>query len=113
MTVIRVVDHASAPGGRYKSDGPFSGEWFREDVLKPALTRALDTNDVVTVELDGTAGYGASFLEEAFGGLIRTGAFRPDQLLRVLKVVARTPLFAPYQALAERYIENSRRQPVA
>jgi STAS-like domain of unknown function (DUF4325) len=55
------------PAGRFRSDGPYSGERFREDLLVPALKET----DVVEVELDGVAGYGSSFLDEAFGGLIR------------------------------------------
>lgn len=58
------------PAGRYKTDGPHSGEKFREEHLVPALQK----DETVTIELDGARGYGSSFLEEAFGGLIRTGA---------------------------------------
>ena len=58
------------PAGRYTADGPFPGEKFREDVLMPALKK---TDQTVTVDLDGTAGFGSSFLEEAFGGLVRRG----------------------------------------
>lgn len=32
------------------------------------------------VDLDGTAGYGTAFLEEAFGGLVRNGIL-PEQLM--------------------------------
>lgn len=56
------------PAGREPEDGPFSGERFREELLAPLLT---NTDDVVEVDLDGTMGYGSSFLEEAFGGLVR------------------------------------------
>lgn len=57
------------PAGRLKADGPHSGEKFREDLLAPELRK----RDKVTVHLDGAAGYGSSFLEEAFGGLLRHG----------------------------------------
>ena len=63
-------DFSPTPAGRYRSDGPFPGEKFRDDLLLPALRK--DT-EPVTVELDGTAGFGSSFLEEAFGGLVRCG----------------------------------------
>lgn len=55
------------PAGRFRSDGPWSGQKFREDVLVPALKEHVP----VDIELDGTAGYGSSFLEEAFGGAVR------------------------------------------
>ena len=60
-------EYSRFPAGRYRTDGPYSGERFRDEVLVPALRRGGQ----VEVELDGTAGYGSSFLEEAFGGLIR------------------------------------------
>ena len=59
------------PGSRYRKEGPFSGEEFRDDILKPAFDKALEENKKLIVSLDGTLGYGTSFLEEAFGGLAR------------------------------------------
>ena len=64
-----VNDFSKFPAGRYKSDGPNSGERFREEILIPELKK----NDKVTVQLDGALGFGSSFLEEAFGGLVRKG----------------------------------------
>ena len=60
---------ARYPGGRLSSDGPFSGEEFRERYLLPALRQA----EHISVDLDGVRGYASSFLEEAFGGLVREG----------------------------------------
>lgn len=59
------------PGGRYKSDGPLSGEEFRENELK----RLIAENDgkKIMLDFDGGYGYGNSFLEESFGGLVREG----------------------------------------
>jgi hypothetical protein len=37
-------------------------------------------SEKVIVQLDGTLGYGSSFLEEAFGGLVRIKQLLPDQL---------------------------------
>ena len=61
---------AKYPAGRYAKDGPFSGEAFRDKLLFPALCKE-DTR--IVVQLDGTRGLASSFLEEAFGGLIRRG----------------------------------------
>jgi len=61
-------DFSTTPAGRHAKFHPASGEAFRDSILLPALRQG-----VVTVDLDGTAGYGSSFLEEAFGGLIRNG----------------------------------------
>ena len=68
ITNINIAtDFCAAPAGRYLTDGPYSGEGFRTKLLYPALQQY----DQVVVNLDGTLGYGSSFLEEAFGGLIR------------------------------------------
>ncbi|WP_082506314.1 STAS-like domain-containing protein [Deinococcus sp. Leaf326] len=63
------------PGGRYFEDGDYNGQKFREEYL----VKALQEESSVEVELDGTRGYDSSFLEEAFGGLIRDSGFAlPD-----------------------------------
>jgi len=70
VTINIAKDFSITPGARYKSDGPYSGEEFREKYLEKYF--AIDGNDEkITIVLDGTAGYGTSFLEEAFGGLAR------------------------------------------
>jgi len=68
------------PAGRYFDDGPYSGQRFREEFLIPALSGT----DKVIVELDGARGYGSSFLEEAFGGLVRKGYSVDDLLNRLV-----------------------------
>jgi len=68
MTLKIAEDFSKEPAGRYRGDGDASGEVFREERLIPALKKF----DRVTVDLDGTEGYGSSFLEEAFGGLLRS-----------------------------------------
>lgn len=113
MKIIRVAEYAPAPGGRFISDGLFSGEWFRDEVLRPALAEAIKEDDTLCVELDGAAGYGSSFLEEAFGGLIRNQQFPRAEIERHLSVVAKTRLYKPYQGLVERYIREARASRVA
>lgn len=82
MTQINVSkDFSEYPAGRYRDDGDFSGEVFREDLLLPKLINF----DVVEINLDGSMGYGSSFLEEAFGGLVRLGKFTRDSLHQKLK----------------------------
>ena len=70
------------PGPRYRRQGAGSGEGLREDHLIPALDRARAQGGRVEVDADGTPyGYPASFLEEAFGGLVRRrGAAAADQI---------------------------------
>lgn len=86
-TVINIArDFSRAPAGRYISDGPNSGERFRTEYLVPALGKT----DAITIELDGARAYGSSFLEEAFGGLVRLGYAATD-LLRRLQLKSSDP----------------------
>ncbi|MDO9607445.1 MAG: STAS-like domain-containing protein [Brevundimonas sp.] len=62
-------DFSEFPFGRYPEHGPFNGTRFREEKLIPPLTRGVR----VVVDLSGARGLAASFLEEAFGGLVRQG----------------------------------------
>jgi hypothetical protein len=75
------------PSGRYKRLGTTSGEGFREQFLEQPLA----AGKMITVELDGTIGYGSSFLEEAFGGLIRSLNITPTELLSRLHLVSSDP----------------------
>ncbi len=72
--MIKVSDFTLAPCGRYKSKSTNSGEEFRDDKLVPAFADASK----VTVNLDGVIGYSSSFLEEAFGGLVRKMGWSSD-----------------------------------
>ena len=72
-TILLVVakEFSPTPGFRTKEEGPFPADEFRDNILYPKLKDAIENNDCLLVDLDGSAGYGTSFLEEAFGGLIR------------------------------------------
>ena len=110
MVAIRVADHARSPGGRYITDGPYSGEWFRNEVLAGELRAAIRNGEVLEVELDWTSGYGTSFLEEAFGGLIRCNIVTSEEAKRYLRIVAKSALYEPYRVLAERYLRSAKPQ---
>ena len=70
--IIKIAtDFSRIPGARYPEEGDYSGQEFRQNVLHPALKKAIEMNVKLIVDLDGTAGLGTSFLEESFGGLIR------------------------------------------
>lgn len=59
------------PGARYRDDGDWSGQQFREELLEPAYREVARTGGRVIVNLDDCEGFATSFLEEAFGGLVR------------------------------------------
>lgn len=68
MIMISIAkDFSRFPAGRFFSDGPYSGEKFREEFLIEPIKKGEE----IVVDLDGVAGYGSSFLEEAFGGVVR------------------------------------------
>jgi len=76
ITVSIARDFTRFPTGRLKKNGDTSGEGFRELFLEPHLSKG----EKVIVEFDGTIGYGSSFLEEAFGGVVRKLRISPDVL---------------------------------
>lgn len=71
MVINIAKEYTRTPGGRFRKEGQYSGEDFREYILKPAFERANQNGEKLVVILDGGFGYGSSFLEEAFGGLAR------------------------------------------
>lgn len=70
---INIKDFSITPGSRYRDEGKkaHSGQEFREDFLEPKFKEALQSDKLLIVNLDGTIGYGTSWLEEVFGGLAR------------------------------------------
>lgn len=76
ITLKISVDFSKTPGARYKEEGDFSGEEFRENVLFPKYKLAINNKCKLIIDLDGTDGLGTSFLEESFGGLIRTNKLK-------------------------------------
>jgi len=109
MSTINIAsDFSRTPGGRYISDGPFSGELFRERLLVPALRGALSSKGKVVVVLDGTRGYLSSFLEESFGGLVREHGFTKHQLDRILELRAIDSYYETYRNIALRSIADAR-----
>lgn len=74
-------DFSPNPGPRFIRQGAHSGE-----ALRRRLLHFLDANEgVVVVDLDGTKGFGSSFLDEAFGGLVRSENKNKDELLKRLR----------------------------
>lgn len=102
---IRVAeDFSKYPLGRDNNDGHFNGEKFRKEFLVPALKE----NSLVDVYLDGPRGYGSSFLEEAFGGLVRKEGFTVEQLKNLLRISFDEPVYELYSREAWEYIEEAR-----
>lgn len=75
MYNLKIADFTRYPGPRYKALGKNSGEEFREQFL----IKALKDDPEVTVNLDKVLGYGSSFLEEIFGGIVRAMSEHPTK----------------------------------
>jgi hypothetical protein len=103
VTIDIGKDFCEVPLGRYAMDGPFSGERFREEYLLPALR----DNKKVIVVIDNTEGFGSSFLDEAFGGLVRDGNLNEQGLREVLKIELTDQDFSMYRDLIWKYISEA------
>lgn len=105
MKIIDISrDFSNVPAGRHEADGDFSGEAFRDKILVPALRQY----DRVQVVLDNTEGFGSSFLEEAFGGLVRYCGFTQEYLAKHLSLIANSAGAMRYPARISAYIEKAR-----
>lgn len=102
-TISIANDFSPFPSGRRRRDGPFSGEAFREDILKPAVKK----NDVVVIDLDGVAGLPSSFWEEVFGGIIRKHLLAITDISKRLKLRTTEPELEVYCNLAYRYANDA------
>lgn len=96
MILSIVKDFCETPGPRFKSEGNFSGEEFRDEILEPKFLLAKRNNEKLIIKLDGVYGYPASFLEEAFGGLskkyscqtvLNTLSFESDDVLLIYEII--------------------------
>lgn len=105
--LISVSEFSRFPGGRWKKDGPFSGEEFRDTIVIPALKAAKAAGDKVVVSLDDVEGYASSFLEETFGGIVRANVMPPEELMGILSVRSADPVFSGFKADALRYLERA------
>jgi len=69
IKIIISVEFTDAPGARYITDGPKSGEEFYNELLKPRFIVAKEKNQKLLVDLDNTWGYASSFISGSFGRL--------------------------------------------
>lgn len=86
MKIKISVDFSDTPGARYRNEGNFSGEEFRESLLEKKYIEAKKLGQKLTIDFDGGYGYPTSFLEEAFGGLARI--YAPSEVLNVLEFIS-------------------------
>lgn len=104
ITIDVAAKFSPLPFGRYLSDGSNSGTRFRDMVLEKALT---ETDEAIVLDFSKVRiGVGSSFLEEAFGGLVRDG-YDAEELKRRIQV---TGGMAAYASQIMRFIERADQQ---
>jgi len=81
-------DFSKTPGPRFILEGEYSGELFRDSILFYKMQEAIDKGIKLRVNIDGTAGYATSFLEESFGGLIREKGLNYDDIIKTLEIIS-------------------------
>lgn len=84
MTIVIATEYSSTPGGRHETEGPYSGEIFRDTLLETKYLEAKTNGEKLIVDLDGCYGFATSFLEEAFGGLVRK--LKGENILKVISI---------------------------
>jgi len=105
MKTIKIAtDYSDTPLGRFPDDSPVNGTRFRDEFLRPAL----DAEDKVEVDIDGIEGYGSSFLEESFGGLVRKGYFTEAELRKRLQIVGQDKTLEVIRNLIWSYIHDAK-----
>jgi len=70
-SIVIATDFSEAPGARYRTDGPKSGQEFLEELLEPRFIDAMKSERRLLIDFDGTWGYASSFISGAFGILSR------------------------------------------
>ena len=86
LTINIASEFSAFPAGRFEIDGPFNGLKFQTEKLLDPVLEAERTNSKVIISLDGLQSCGSSFLEEAFGGLVRNNHIKKKNLLKVIEV---------------------------
>jgi len=102
--IVIATQFSRYPAGRTDHDGPFNGTRFRETVLVPALRTARANGESLQVVLDGARSYGSSFLDEAFGGLVRHEGYSVESLAGLLEIVANSPVYQRYKRMIGKYL---------
>ncbi len=91
VNIVIARDFSKTPFGRFLADSPNSAERFRRDFLVPAFK---SDDQQVVVDFTGIIhGIGSSFLEEAFGGLVRKEGMPKSQVQKKLVIKSEMPFY--------------------
>jgi hypothetical protein len=106
--MIRMADFSVYPSGRDEHDGDFNGKEFRETVLRPAIELSRKRNQRIQVSLANVLSFGSSFLEEAFGGLVREGIADKKYLKHNLEIIPGKPNYERFKSIIFQYINEAK-----
>lgn len=85
---VVVGSFSKTPYGRYKSDGDFNGAKFRDDILAEHFkNNKVEKINIYLDTVEDGYEYGSSFLEEAFGGLVRITGIPKDVVLKKINII--------------------------
>lgn len=109
MRIDVASDFSPFPIGRFTPrDGEFTGQSFRERLLAPALRSVVGSNERVNVDIEGLITLGSSFLEEAFGGLVRESGFTRSEVEKYVVIEFKDPSLKFYADEIAKYIREAR-----
>ncbi|NRP11462.1 hypothetical protein XMM379_000632 [Aliiroseovarius sp. xm-m-379] len=100
-------EYAAYPAGRDENDGPFNGQRFREEILLPRYNEAKEAGKRLIVSLAGVMSFGSSFLEEAFGGMVRVEGINKKDFLDRLEIRSDRASDKRYIAAIREYIKEA------
>jgi hypothetical protein len=84
--IIYIKDFTEYPGLRHCSISDDSGEEYYHSILNNAFKNSYEKKERLVINIDFTAGYAPSFLDEAFGNLIYD--FGIDTVNNLLEIVS-------------------------
>ena len=104
MTTIDIAqDFSRFPRRLTPKDGPANATTFRQQHLVPVL----ENNDRAIVILDGVGGYSASFLNEAFGGLVRKEGYSAKHVFDSFEFRATKLGYGMFVRLIKKFVERA------
>lgn len=109
IIVIKIkisTDFSDIPSGRTIAEGDHSGEEFRDTILIQKYNEAEYNNDILEINFDDCYGFGTSFLEEAFGGLVRK--YHKHGILNRIKIISTEDETIPGNI--KKYIEDAEKE---
>lgn len=86
ITISVFSDFSEFPGLRHCAISENSGEEFYHNILNKGFKDAFESKTKLIVNLDDTAGYASSFLDEAFGNLVFD--FTLNQVKNIVQIIS-------------------------